>query len=253
MHGKMIAIAAGAVGYGALVSWAITADYYERKLALKDEYIEELRRRPIGRLLSIIENDRGITADAVLFDDAEKSPEETSDGESVTDEKEGEDESSEVDEAQTEAIRSNLQQIIDTYTADPDTQTEFIDRAVRSEVDRTPPFVISREMFSWDEEGEEYEKTTITYYPAQRILIDEEEEVIEDVANVIGWKNLNRFGDESGSADVVFVRNRRLRTDYEVVRDEDNPLPLHVKYGMPREEFNVTKAAGLIRLRDEDK
>src|SRR5512140_1995670 len=170
MHGKMIAIAAGAVGYGALVSWAITADYYERQLALKDEYIEELRRRPIGRLLSIIENDRGITADAVLFDDAEKSPEETSDGESVTDEKEGEDESSEVDEAQTEAIRSNLQQIIDTYTADPDTQTEFIDRAVRSEVDRTPPFVISREMFSWDEEGEEYEKTTITYYPAQRIL-----------------------------------------------------------------------------------
>jgi hypothetical protein len=72
------------------------------------------------------------------------------------------------------------------------------------------------------------------------------------VGNTLGWKNLSQFGGESGDPDTVFIRNQRLETDFEVVRDDESPLPLHIQYGMGKEEFKVNKAAGTLRLRDED-
>lgn len=261
MRGKLIVAVAAGMGYGALVGWAVTADYYRRKLREKDEHIDAMRRYPIGKLLSVVETDEGVEVTAELRDipqeevlfELEKTPGEKSHDEDVTDEKEGDDEVEEFDEAKTEAIRSNLQNIIDTYTANPDDRDVFVERASLSVHDRTPPFVISRAKYSWDEEeGDEYDKVTVTYYPRERVILDDGDEVMEDVNNVIGWRNLNRFGDESEDADVVFVRNRRLMTDFEVVRDEESELPLHVKYGMGREEFEVNKAAGTLRLRDED-
>ncbi len=92
----------------------------------------------------------------------------------------------------------------------------------------------------------------MTYFPAHRTLLDDGQEPIEDVNAYVGWKNLNRFGDESGDSDVVFIRNRALLTDFEVVREEDSDLPLHVKYGMTLPEFEVNKASGILKLRPED-
>jgi hypothetical protein len=153
-----------------------------------------------------------------------------------------------------EVTRSNLQGLIDQYTANPDDVDTFADVGTRMENDNRPPYVISQKTYAGfdDEHGEDYEKITLTYFPRSRVLLDEDDEVIDDIANVVGWRNLSRFGDESGDDDTVFVRCPRLMTDYEVVKDEESPLPLHVKYGMPREEFEVSKAAGTLRLRDED-
>lgn len=152
-----------------------------------------------------------------------------------------------------EETRGKLQSLIDRYTADPETVEQFTEIG-HKEIQgiNHQPFVISRDQYAWDEEGQAYDKETLTYYPKHRVLLDEDDEVIDDVRGVVGWPSLNRFGDESEDKDTVFVRNRKLNTDYEVVRDDDSPLPLHVKYGMPREEFETTKAAGLLRLREED-
>lgn len=152
-----------------------------------------------------------------------------------------------------EETRSKLQDLIDQYTASPQEAAAFTEAAYKEVTGQNfQPFVISQAEYAWDEEGQAYDKETLTYFPRERVLVDDDEEVIDDVRGVIGWPNLNRFGDESEDADIVFVRNRRLNTDYEVVRDEENRPPLHVRYGMPREEFNTHKAAGTLRLREED-
>lgn len=279
MQAKLIAVALGFAGGGALFGWAITADRYEQKLKEKEEHVDILRdklkkqkeepkkrayvvrERPGGGFEAImpVQEERPLFTvkepfedHPTLFDDAIQTPEVESPPEKETLEVADADDEEEVDEEKTEAIRSNLQHIIDQYTDNSDDRDRFVDRGENVYTDNSPPYVISREVFSFDEVGEEFEKLTVTYYPNSRVVLDEDDEVIDDPGQVLGWRNLSRFGEESGDEDVVFVRNPRLLIDYEVVRDYESPLPLHVKYGLGREEFNVAKAAGTLRLRDED-
>lgn len=263
MRVKLIASVIGGVGYGTILGWAITADYYEQRLKDKDEHIELLRHREnrtvtVGNLPESVETEphlvgelNDISHPAVLEEDDEDSePEKPRGAETGEASETGGDE--EVNEEEYEATRSNLQSLIDQYAAHPEDHDEFVNKAAKQITNNEQPFVIDKATYSWDEEGENHEKTTVTYYPSSRVVLDEDDEVIDDPGAVIGWRNLGRFGDESDDADIVYVRNRRLMTDYEVVRDEDSPLPTHVKYGLGREEFNVAKAAGTLRLRDED-
>lgn len=154
-----------------------------------------------------------------------------------------------------EETRSNLQGIIDKYTASPEDRDEFVSAVLEPPSQKdAAPYVITKEDFAWGEdEGSDYDKKTLTYYPNQRLLLDEDEEVIDNVPQIVGWRNLQRFGDESGDPDTVFIRNRKLRTDFEVVRELEAKPPLHVAYGMDRETFRAQRAAGLIRVRPEDK
>lgn len=269
MQSKLFAAAAGVLSYGVLVGWAATADYYEQRIKEKNDHIKFLRSRPLGTITNVYQTTEGLHVEAELDVDVDDHPTLlTETGELHEDENPRGDETSEVDEAgvteeiiedapeSPETTRANLQALIDLYAADPEDVSRFVDhaeRVVAPGAGQVPPFVISQETFSWDEEeGDEYEKLTITYYPKERVLLDDDNEVIDDVDGTIGWRNTSRFGDESHDPDVVFIRNRRLRTDFEVVRDEENQLPLHVKYGLGREEFEVSRAAGTIRLRPED-
>lgn len=252
MRNKLIAAGAGLVGYGALVGWAITADLYEKKLnnsqllwremmRRQSTQIEEQRITPTPPAAEEIRTSE-TSLDSNAIEDVEPILEDTDEAES--------DESSEVDEIKTEEIRENLQNLINGYTNDEDAVQDFSQMATAFEEDDTPPFVIPRKLYQWDEdEGDEYSKIALTYYPRERILLDDEDDLVDDVANTIGWRNLTRFGDESDDADVVFVRNRRLQTDFEVVRDTENQPPAHIRFGMDREEYESKKAAGLIRFR----
>jgi hypothetical protein len=253
MRNKFIFSVVGGFSFGVLWGWALTADHFKKKVKEKEDYIlalraarEEKAASTVSEVPDPIQTPEGPT----LFELIENSPGVGSSGEGVTGEAD-----EEVDEAETEQLRANLQRTISEYTADPDNIEHFLHSANQTLIqDNTPPFVISREKYSWDsEEGDFYDKVTVTYYPRDRVMLDEDQSVLEDVANVIGWKNLAQFGGESGSPDVVFVRNRRLMIDYEVVKEEDDPLPLHIKYGMDKEEFEINRASGLMRLREEDR
>lgn len=161
----------------------------------------------------------------------------------------------EVDETSLQKARANLQSLIDTYTANPDDVDMFVSKAGKTveHAMHVPPFVVSRELYSSDpDEGDDYAKITLTYYVRDRILLDDEQEVIDEVEDYVGWRNLNRFGDESGDGDVVFVRNRRLLTDFEVVKEDEEDPPIHIRYGMSRDVFATNRAAGVIKFRDED-
>ena len=82
------------------------------------------------------------------------------------------------------------------------------------EVAQDAPYVISQEEFI--NGNKFYDKTTLNYYD-DGILEDEiTEEIIDDIDAAIGRDSLTKFGEYED--DVVFVRNDRISTDYEVVR-----------------------------------
>lgn len=251
MRSRLIYAAVGA-GAGALVAWAITADIYEKRIKQERAWVlDELETRVNNlEFLNIVEAEVMDGQTEFVMPIEEDSTSEIEESESVN----SLDSLDAVEAVETvEETRSNLQHLIDQYTADPDAQAEFKEMVsqVPSDSDSTP-FVISRNDFAYDDEGQSYEKITLTYYPRDRVLLDDEEEPMNHIPGVVGWRNLSRFGDSSEDANVVFIRNRKMETDFEVVKDDENPLPLHVKYGMEKEEFRANKAAGLIKLRQED-
>jgi hypothetical protein len=77
------------------------------------------------------------------------------------------------------------------------------------------PYVITTEQFA--EEMEHYDKLTIYYYDKDDTLTDENEEIITDVAAIIGDIGLSSFGDEFDEPEVVYVRNEKMEIDYEVI------------------------------------
>lgn len=76
------------------------------------------------------------------------------------------------------------------------------------------PYIISPEEFG---EFEDYERISLSYY-ADQVLADEDDEKVEDVDNVIGLESLTHFGEFED--DSVFIRNDRLRCDYEILLDQ---------------------------------
>lgn len=73
------------------------------------------------------------------------------------------------------------------------------------------PRVITVEEYMIDEL--DFEKYSITYYDGDDTLADERGEIIHDIDGVIGSQNLTEF---KGST-VIYVRNPRLESDYEVL------------------------------------
>jgi len=262
MQKKLIAVALGAFGYGAALGWAITADINERKLKEEREGYDWLLKEKTEHIWALqqrIEHDWATRNEfTTVVDEVDPNQTELMDiyvHESNEPIKTVVEVTPDVDvspvEETVEETRSNLQKIIDTYTSTEDSKT-FVDMMEHAyEDDNSPPFVISRSDYAWDEEGENYTKITLTYYPRDRVLLDDEEDPVEDVARTIGWRNLNHFGGISEDPEVVFIRNRKMTTDFEVIKEEGQ-LPLHVKYGMDKEEFRANRAAGVIKLRQED-
>ncbi len=75
------------------------------------------------------------------------------------------------------------------------------------------PYVIPPEEFG---EYEEYERISLTYY-SDGVLAEENDEEVDDVDEVIGVESLTHFGEYED--DSVFVRNDRLKCDYEILLD----------------------------------
>ncbi|QJD49635.1 hypothetical protein HWD32_gp59 [Gordonia phage Secretariat] len=79
----------------------------------------------------------------------------------------------------------------------------------------TRPYIISVTEFTDNDLG--FGQNTISYYEGDNVLADERDQPIPDMNSIVGEKNL-RFGEASGDANVVFIRNERLGVDFEVCR-----------------------------------
>ena len=75
------------------------------------------------------------------------------------------------------------------------------------------PYVIDPDEFA---SRDNWKTVSLTYY-ADDILEDEDYNIVNDRDNLIGRKALTTFGEYE--EDSVFVRNERLRTDFEILKD----------------------------------
>lgn len=78
------------------------------------------------------------------------------------------------------------------------------------------PYVINHDEFMQAEP--EYDQTSLTYYAGDEVLSDERDTPIEIIEETVGTANLEKFGHGSGDANTVFIRNDRLKMDFEIVK-----------------------------------
>lgn len=77
---------------------------------------------------------------------------------------------------------------------------------------KKPPYIITGLQLG---ELEDYTVVTLMYY-RDKVLADEDGNVIKNFKEVVGPNALNSFGDE----DAVYVRDDNLKIDYEILLDE---------------------------------
>lgn len=97
-------------------------------------------------------------------------------------------------------------------------QEGYTDYSAKKEVVDTNkdsiPYVITPEEFG---EFDDYDRISFTYY-ADHVLADENDEEVEDIEGSVGIDSLTHFGEYED--DSVYVRNNRLRVDYEILLDQ---------------------------------
>lgn len=94
---------------------------------------------------------------------------------------------------------------------EPETNKEEVDE---ESMDIGTPYVIPPEEFG---DFDDYEKIGLTYY-ADQVLTDDDDELVEDIEDTVGFDSLTHFGEYED--DSVFVRNDRLKCDYEILLDQ---------------------------------
>jgi hypothetical protein len=76
-------------------------------------------------------------------------------------------------------------------------------------------YILHKDEFYQDER--DYTQTTLTYYAGDDILVDQESVPIYNYTTIIGEL---RFGHGSDSESIFYVRNNKLKAEYEIVCDD---------------------------------
>lgn len=108
-----------------------------------------------------------------------------------------------------------------------ETRNVFVDPTFDLEEEmkyRTPttPYIIHHDEYFENER--EFENVSLTYYEQDDTLTNESDEPIREIDKMIGEDHLVRFGHGSKSSNVVYVRNERLQTDFEITKSTGSYL-----------------------------
>ena len=104
------------------------------------------------------------------------------------------------------------------FTAYNDITKKYAEKKVEPEFETDEPHVISIEEF-YDPDYDHYDKIGL-YYTSDGKLIDENNELVENPDEKVGKKFVNHFGDDE--EDSAYIRNDKLETDYEIVREDES-------------------------------
>lgn len=98
--------------------------------------------------------------------------------------------------------------------------------------DDTVPHLISNDEFA-DEEPI-YQKLTLTWYAGDRTLVDDQEQPIPNTGYILGDVKYTQFGGVSEDDRIMYVRNPRLETDFEVLLHDGGYGEIVLNYGRPQ-------------------
>lgn len=124
-------------------------------------------------------------------------------------------ESEDIKQANKDAEDELMNDILDEDFKDELDEDNYLE-AIKEESEESyrKPYLISP-----DELGEEFTVDTLTYY-ADGVLADTDDIPLEDPDATVGAENLKSFGEFED--DSVFVRNERLKLDFEILLDVRN-------------------------------
>jgi hypothetical protein len=100
-----------------------------------------------------------------------------------------------------------------------------------TQVTRYTPYIITRTEFHDDTESDN-QKITIMFYAGDKVLVDDKSMPIRNAGSVVGSDFAEHFGSPE-DPDVVYVRNNRLRLDFEILRDDRGYSEVILGYGTP--------------------
>lgn len=80
------------------------------------------------------------------------------------------------------------------------------------------PYVISR--LEFEDNEADYDQVSLTYYDGDDTLCDDKDSRVPDIDRVVGQRNLEYFGHASDDDRVVYVRNEKFGTDYEIFKND---------------------------------
>ena len=110
-------------------------------------------------------------------------------------------------------IASNYTNYTTKSVVEEEPNVEITDSEPNVTITDSEPYVISPvELGDCD-----YDVIDLIYYEGDNTLTDEEDEIINDVGELIGWESLEHFGEYED--DSVCVRNDIRKVDYEVLLD----------------------------------
>ncbi len=129
----------------------------------------------------------------------------------------------------------------------PDEWNQEAEDAARQEFPGRP-YIISYEEFSDNPFG--FSEQTLTFYEGDEQLVDPNDVPIYSPGEVVGPLV---FGKGSGDPNIVYVRNKRLKVQYEIIRDPGHFAQerLGLEYE-EREDEQDLKHSAIRRFRPED-
>lgn len=95
------------------------------------------------------------------------------------------------------------------------------------------PYVLPIEEYYAEADG--YTKLSVGYFEGDNVLADERDRIIDNLDDVVGQKNMDQFGFLSQDKNTVYIRNERLRTDFEVSREEGSYTDIILRKTVPAE------------------
>lgn len=99
---------------------------------------------------------------------------------------------------------------------DPDMDPLWRDMVSKRSEDK--PYIISADEYMM--EKEEYDKLTLAYFQGDDVLCDDQDTPLDEAKDVVGSEALSNFGLYSKDENIVYVRNDRLMSDFEIMKDE---------------------------------
>lgn len=192
---NVLMFAAGAA-IGSAVTWKVVKAKYEK---IAQEEIDSVTEAFADRLANLQEQ----IDDYVTVDEAEEWKDRASKIDWNALEDLDEDEEDDEDDCEPDDYMNDYARLVNDYTG----------KEGGAEDMAKEPYVISPYDFG---ELDGYSQVELTYY-ADGTLEDDEYNIVTDADELIGKDSLNTFGEYED--DAVFVRNERLRADFQILKD----------------------------------
>lgn len=98
---------------------------------------------------------------------------------------------------------------------------ELVKKYATRDEEETPIDPDGPHIISIDEYSEGYHNNsnvTLTYYELDDVVAEPDDSILDNVDKTIGEDTLLKFGEGSEDKDIVYVRNNRISTDFEIIR-----------------------------------